>query len=192
MQIALPRTNSFPYAILLFVIAIVIPLRIFADTSPARPDEKAVRQRVDALLKQMTLEEKIGQLTQLFDFPQSKNAFDDEVSKGEVGSLLFVTDPAEINRLQHLAVEKTRLHIPLIFGFDVIHGFRTIFPVPIAMAAEIGLRIATRGSIRLRLIITASMASGIPCPLILGEPYFAMKPTMIPPITGIRITDGPI
>ncbi len=52
------------------------------------------------------------------------------------GSLLFVTDPATINRLQHMAVEKTRLHIPLIFGFDVIHGFRTIFPVPIAMAAS--------------------------------------------------------
>jgi beta-glucosidase len=84
----------------------------------------------------MTLEEKIGQLSQLFDFPQSKTPIDEEVSKGEVGSLLFVTDPVEINRLQHLAVEKTRLHIPLIFGFDVIHGFRTIFPVPIAMAAS--------------------------------------------------------
>jgi len=50
--------------------------------------------------------------------------------------LLFVTDPAEINRFQHLAVDKTRVHIPLIFGYDVIHGFRTIFPVPIAMAAS--------------------------------------------------------
>jgi len=84
----------------------------------------------------MTLEEKIGQLSQLFDFPKSKAIIEDAVPKGEVGSLLFVTDPAEINRLQHLAVEKTRLHIPLIFGFDVIHGYRTIFPVPIALAAS--------------------------------------------------------
>ena len=84
----------------------------------------------------MTIEEKVGQLTQLFDFPRSKAVVEDAVPKGEVGSLLFVTDPAEINRLQHLAVEKTRLHIPLIFGFDVIHGYRTIFPVPIAMAAS--------------------------------------------------------
>lgn len=83
----------------------------------------------------MTLDEKIGQLSQLFDFRKDQ-AIDDAVAKGQLGSLLFVTDPAEINRLQHLAVDHTRLHIPLIFGFDVIHGFRTIFPVPIAMAAS--------------------------------------------------------
>ena len=136
MQSALPRTNSFAYAILLFVIALAIPFLSFAQHSPAPPDEKAVRKRVDALLKQMTLEEKIGQLSQLFDFPESKAMIDEAVVKYGIGSVLFVTDPTEINRLQHLAVEKTRLHIPLIFGFDVIHGFRTIFPVPIAMAAS--------------------------------------------------------
>jgi len=72
MQSALPRTNSFAYAILLFIIALAIPFLSFAQHSPAPPDEKAVRKRVDALLKQMTLEEKIGQLSQLFDFPESK------------------------------------------------------------------------------------------------------------------------
>lgn len=136
MQSALPRTNSFAYAILLFVIALSMPFLSFAQHSPAPLDEKAVRKRVDALLKQMTLEEKIGQLSQLFDFPESKAMIDEAVVKYGIGSVLFVTDPTEINRLQHLAVEKTRLHIPLIFGFDVIHGFRTIFPVPIAMAAS--------------------------------------------------------
>ena len=55
---------------------------------------------------------------------------------GRGGSLLFVTDPAEINRLQRLAVEGNRLSIPALFGFDVIHGLRTILPVPIAMAAS--------------------------------------------------------
>ena len=58
------------------------------------------------------------------------------LGRGEVGSLLFVTDPAEINRLQRLAVEGNRLGIPALFGFDVIHGLRTILPVPIAMAAS--------------------------------------------------------
>ena len=58
------------------------------------------------------------------------------LGRGEAGSLLFVTDPAEINRLQRLAVEGNRLGIPVLFGFDVIHGLRTIFPVPIAMAAS--------------------------------------------------------
>ena len=136
MQTALPYRRASPYAILVFLIALVTPLFSSAQNSSTPLDQNAVRQRVNALLTQMTLEEKIGQLTQLFDFPQSKAAIDEEVSRGGVGSLLFVTDPAEINRLQRLAVERTRLHIPLIFGFDVIHGFRTIFPVPIAMAAS--------------------------------------------------------
>jgi beta-glucosidase len=86
-------------------------------------------------LSQLTLEEKVGQLSQLFLFEPSKK-IDDAVSQGRVGSLLFVTDAAQINRLQHLAVDNSPHHIPLIFGFDVIHGFRTIFPVPLAMAAS--------------------------------------------------------
>ncbi len=103
--------------------------------TPVPPDDAAVGKRVDALIAQMTLEEKIGQLSQLFMFAPSKS-IDEGVANGKIGSVLFVTDPARINGLQHLAVEKSRLHIPLIFGFDVIHGFRTIFPVPIAMAAS--------------------------------------------------------
>ncbi len=113
----------------------VAPYALSQASSGTPPDDATVRQRANALLKQMTLDEKIGQLSQLFDF-RKEQATDDAVAKGQLGSLLFVTDPAEINRLQHLAVDQTRLHIPLIFGFDVIHGFRTIFPVPIAMAAS--------------------------------------------------------
>ena len=105
------------------------------NPSAMLPDDKAVEKRVNALLDRMTLEEKIGQLSQLFLFGPSKQV-DDALAKGQLGSLLFVTDPARINSLQRIAVEKSRLHIPLIFGFDVIHGFRTIFPVPIAMAAS--------------------------------------------------------
>ena len=137
---ALRRLTIFAQGIPLIFVAIFLVVvsarRAPAQTSSsAPPDEAAVRQRVDALLGQMTLAEKLGQLSQLFDFHPEK-ALDDAVTHGQVGSLLFVTDPAEINRLQHLAVDRTRLHIPLIFGFDVIHGFRTIFPVPIAMAAS--------------------------------------------------------
>jgi len=129
------NTRSVQITLQLFLAAVIAPLTFSQTPASAPPDDSAVHQRADALLKAMTLEEKIGQLSQLFDFGKSK-AIDDAVAKGQLGSLLFVTDPAEINRLQHLAVEKTRLHIPLIFGFDVIHGFRTIFPVPIAMAAS--------------------------------------------------------
>jgi beta-glucosidase len=121
---------------LVFALAIFMAPLAFAQTSPGAPlDDAAVRQRVDALLKEMTLEDKIGQLSQLFDFRPSK-PIEEAVAQGQLGSLLFVTDPAVINQMQRLAVEKTRMHIPLIFGFDVIHGFRTIFPVPIAMAAS--------------------------------------------------------
>ncbi|MBV9158315.1 MAG: beta-glucosidase BglX [Acidobacteriaceae bacterium] len=115
----------------------------FLITLPSFAQSLSVDERVTGLLKQMTLEEKIGQLSQLFMFGPP-GPVEEAVTQGRVGSLLFVTDPKVINHLQHVAVEKTRLHIPLIFGFDVIHGFRTIFPVPIAMAASWDPDVATR------------------------------------------------
>lgn len=132
----LGRASRITPRMLAFLLLIALaPYAPSQTPSNKPPDDRGVRERVDALLKQMTTEEKIGQLSQLFRFESSKNV-DAAVAKGQVGSLLFVTDPAIINKYQHIAVEQTRLHIPLIFGFDVIHGFRTIFPVPIAMAAS--------------------------------------------------------
>jgi beta-glucosidase len=112
-----------------------------------------VAERVDALIARMTVAEKAGQLTQYFHFdlpapaddeadtpggalPGLADAVDAALARGEVGSLLFVTDPAEINRLQRLALAGNRHGVGVMFGFDVIHGLRTIFPVPIAMAAS--------------------------------------------------------
>jgi beta-glucosidase len=92
-------------------------------------------QRAEALLKQMTVDEKIGQMNQLFMFGEPKD-FEAGIAKGGYGSFLFVTEPAMMNQMQKIAVEKSRLHIPLIFAFDVIHGYRTMFPVPLAMAAS--------------------------------------------------------
>jgi beta-glucosidase len=102
------------------------------------PIDRQARQQADALIAQMRLDEKIGQLNQPFFFAnfQKQDAMDDAVRSGQIGSLLFVTDPVLINRLQKIAVTESRLKIPLIFGFDVIHGFHTIFPVPIALAAS--------------------------------------------------------
>jgi beta-glucosidase len=99
-------------------------------------DEKTVSERVDALMGKMTLAEKAGQLTQFFEFEPGDAGVAGEVAAGRVGSVLFVRDPAEIDRLQRIAVEQSRLGIPLLFAFDVIHGLRTVFPVPIAMAAS--------------------------------------------------------
>ena len=109
-----------------------------------------IQSQVDELITQMTPAEKAGQLTQYFYFRLPAGAapalnFDADAQpkmvesalrQGGAGSLLFVTDPAEINRLQRIAIEGNRLGIPLLFGFDVIHGLRTILPVPIAMAAS--------------------------------------------------------
>lgn len=109
--------------------------------------DEQVKERVEELLAQLTTAEKAGQLTQYFYFGAPGEAMADgtpaqgaivesALSRGEVGSLLFVTDPAESNRLQRLTVEGHRLGIPALFGFDVIHGLRTILPVPIALAAS--------------------------------------------------------
>lgn len=96
--------------------------------------------QIDALLRKMTLDEKVGQLVQYSvgqpagpaGVPIDYNAM---LAKGEIGSLINVTTAQEINAYQHIAVEKSRLHIPVLFGQDVIHGFRTEFPVPLGLAS---------------------------------------------------------
>ena len=126
-------------------------------TEPYRDPNLPVTERVEDLLGRMTVEEKAGQLTQFFFFapqevpddldvstlPPEQQAYargarvvSGRVSAGTVGSVLFVRDAALANSLQRRAVEDTRLGVPLLFGFDVIHGLRTIFPVPIATAAS--------------------------------------------------------
>ena len=82
----------------------------------------------------MTLEEKVGQLTQVAGglFPEAKP--EEALRKGGAGSILWLNDTKKFNELQRVAVEESRLKIPVLFGLDVIHGYRTIFPVPLAMA----------------------------------------------------------
>ena len=103
-------------------------------------DAPGLEEKVNALLQKMTLEEKIGQLVQYSagqaTGPSSGRTDDrDMIRKGQVGSLFNVTGSRETNVLQKIAVENSRLHIPLIFGLDVIHGFRTTFPIPLGLAA---------------------------------------------------------
>jgi beta-glucosidase len=93
------------------------------------------------LLRQMTIEEKVAQLSQLPGFPipefvQQVGNPEDVIRKYGAGSVLWVSDPKQINRMQHIAVDESRLHIPILFGLDVIHGYHTIFPAPIAMASS--------------------------------------------------------
>ena len=111
------------------------------STPNAQLASKELNARVDALLKKMTLEEKIGQTVQysagFATGPSASNlTYDELVAKGQVGSMLNVVGAERTNHYQHIAMEKSRLHIPILFGLDVIHGHRTIFPVPLAVAAS--------------------------------------------------------
>ena len=103
--------------------------------------DKALNKRVNALLAKMTLEEKVGQLVQFSSGTPTgpgtgRQSYDAMIAAGDVGSFLNVADAKKANAFQHIAMEKSRLHIPLIYGFDVIHGYRTIFPVPLALASS--------------------------------------------------------
>jgi beta-glucosidase len=115
-----------------------------AQTTPIPNSQlasKELNSRVDALLKKMTLEEKIGQLVQYSaGYATGPNAsklrYEELVAKGQLGSMLDVVGADSTNHYQHIAMEKSRLHIPLLFGQDVIHGHRTTFPIPLAIAAS--------------------------------------------------------
>jgi len=126
-----------------------------AAPSNAQLASPEIEGRVDALLKQMTLEEKLGQLVQYGDSGYNHALTADEqaaapgknpaaqtnvdamqlVTTGRLGSLLNTVGQARTNALQHAAVEKSRLHIPLLFGADIIHGYKTIYPIPLGLAA---------------------------------------------------------
>ncbi len=104
-----------------------------------------VEQRVDSILKLMTLEEKIGQMNQYNGFwevtgPVPKDGAAakkyDHLKKGWVGSMLNVVGVKDVKALQKIAVEETRMRIPLLFGYDVIHGYQTISPIPLAESAS--------------------------------------------------------
>jgi beta-glucosidase len=122
---------------------LAVPPRVGAQSSPPLSEEQ-VKTRVEALLGRMTLEEKIGQLTQIAggSFPPGGKP-EEAVRAGGAGSVLWV-DNKRFNELQRMAVEDSRLKVPLLFGLDVIHGYQTIFPVPLGMAASWDPAVAER------------------------------------------------
>lgn len=131
----------------------IVSLAAVAQTHPSSPQltSPAIERRVDDLLKKMTLEEKLGQLVQYNDSgyesatspvqiaanPEANikvNAMELAAS-GRLGSMLNTVGAERTNAFQHAAVDKSRLHIPLLFGADIIHGYRTIYPQPLGLAA---------------------------------------------------------
>jgi beta-glucosidase len=123
--------------LLLCLVVVVVSLTLpITPTQSQRANN--VEQRINLLLQKMTLAEKLGQLQQL-DGEANGNFRPEHVElvrKGLLGSTLNVRGAARTNQLQRIAVNESRLKIPMIFGFDVIHGYRTVFPIPLGEAAS--------------------------------------------------------
>ena len=115
-----------------------------------------IENKVEALLQKMTIEEKLGQMNQLSPWDFEELAA--RVRKGEVGSILNVVNPEEINNIQKIAVEESRLGIPILVSRDVIHGYKTIFPIPLGQAATFNPQIAEDGA---RVAAIEASADGI-------------------------------
>ena len=115
-----------------------------------------IENKVEALLQKMTIEEKLGQMNQLSPWDFEELAA--RVRRGEVGSILNVVNPEEINKIQKIAVEESRLGIPILVSRDVIHGYKTIFPIPLGQAATFNPQIAEDGA---RVAAIEASADGI-------------------------------
>lgn len=107
--------------------------------------DAATEQKVEALLSKMTLEEKLGQMNQISSYGNIED-MSGLIKKGEIGSILNEVDPVRVNALQRVAVEESRLGIPLLMARDVIHGFKTIFPIPLGQAATFDPQVVEDGA----------------------------------------------
>ena len=134
--------KNFNAIVWLCLVLFLLPLFSLAQRGSVKSD---IDKKVDALLKRMTLEEKVGQMNQYNGFweitgpvPNEGNAKlkYEHLKKGLVGSVLNVKGVENVRKLQEIVVNESRLGIPLLFGFDVIHGHKTLFPIPLAESAS--------------------------------------------------------
>lgn len=135
--------------------AVVLAASLMGCSQPQDKNTE-IENKVETLLHKMTLEEKLGQMNQLspWDFEDLAK----RVRKGEVGSILNVVNPEEVNKIQKIAVEESRLGIPLVVSRDVIHGYKTIFPIPLGQAATFNPEVVKEGA---RVAAIEASADGI-------------------------------
>ena len=131
----------FPFHLFLGLAFFLLALRVQAQEAtpemilhPSHSPKAAspIPSKIKALMGKMTLEEKIGQMIQYSPNKSTVEKIKGESAEGKVGSLLNVYGAKKVNEYQKIAVEQSRLHIPVLFGLDVIHGYKTIFPIPLA------------------------------------------------------------
>jgi beta-glucosidase len=103
----------------------------------ARQTDRGTERKINALISKMTLQEKLDQLTLLSD-----GQINDAEAAKPVGGVFSLTDPVKINHFQHIAVDQSRLHIPILFAYDTIHGYRTVFPIPLGAASSFDPNVA--------------------------------------------------
>ena len=141
------RGRSTAIVVIVVTLALLVAGGVVATTRSS--DERAlaptrqaasqrIERRVSSLLARMTVDEKLAQLQLLSD-----GQITDADAKAGVGGVFSLTDPAKINHFQHVAVEQSRLHIPILFAYDTIHGYRTIFPIPLGAASSFDPSVAT-------------------------------------------------
>lgn len=137
-----------------FATILILALTCWLNALAQQLPREQIESRIDDLLKQMTIEEKAGQLNQL---PDKSPRTMELIREGKVGSLLGVLGADATNEAQHAAMQ-SRLKIPLLFGYDVIHGYRTIFPVPIASASSFDPELVERSE---RVAAKEATAAGV-------------------------------
>lgn len=135
--------------------ACLLLLPLVSCTQVQEKGDAAIEQKVKSLLSKMTLEEKLGQMNQISSYGNIED-MSGLIKKGEVGSILNEVEPIRINALQRVAIEESRLGIPLLMARDVIHGFKTIFPIPLGQAASFNPQVAEDGA-RVAAIEAASV-----------------------------------
>lgn len=135
--------------------ACLLLLPLVSCTQVQENGDAAIEQKVNGLLSKMTLEEKLGQMNQISSYGNIED-MSGLIKKGEVGSILNEVDPIRINALQRVAIEESRMGIPLLMARDVIHGFKTIFPIPLGQAASFNPQVAEDGA-RVAAIEAASV-----------------------------------
>ena len=148
--------NCIKYLSLLAVVVLALACTGQKKAGTIGADE-TVESRVEKLLSQMTLAEKIGQMNQVSAGGEVSN-YADALRKGQIGSILNEVDPVKLNEFQRLAVEESRLHIPLLVSRDVIHGFHTIFPIPLGLAASFDPALVEEGA---RVAALEATAQGV-------------------------------
>ncbi|MBK9291022.1 MAG: beta-glucosidase BglX [Bacteroidetes bacterium] len=150
-----------------FIFSIIASLVFVFACQPVRQggsEQERMDARIAELMSQMTMDEKIGQLNLLAGYEDiitgeaRSSAVGSKIADGQVGAILNVRSPEKIRELQRIAVEESRLGIPLLFGLDVIHGYRTVFPIPLAMAASFDTALVRQSA---RIAAIEATADGI-------------------------------